>query len=122
MGIKDHVTNLRKRPEGEKKRIALAYSGAVTGMVFVVWLSVLLPRSYERTMGPSTTNLQASTFSAGQEIQKQYGDLEQEFKQAKEQFPEFSDPTAGGSSDINALMNGATSTETRTETQYNFGY
>ncbi len=40
-----YISGLRKKPDHHKRRFALLASGAVTGMIFIAWLSVLLPQN-----------------------------------------------------------------------------
>jgi cytoskeletal protein RodZ len=40
-----YISELRKKPDHHKRRFALLASGAITGMIFIAWLSVLLPQN-----------------------------------------------------------------------------
>jgi hypothetical protein len=41
--MQKYIENLRNKPEHHRKRVTLGVSTLVTAVVFVVWLSVLLP-------------------------------------------------------------------------------
>lgn len=44
MGLIEIIENSRGRSVAAKKRVALGVAGSVTGVIFIVWLSVLFPR------------------------------------------------------------------------------
>jgi len=45
-----YIEELRKKPDHHKRRIALGVSTLVTGLIFVAWLSVLLPQGTNKTL------------------------------------------------------------------------
>ena len=125
MGVKSHITHLRNQPDHKKKRIALLYSGAVTGVIFIVWLSVLEPRGNGPAVADSQPSLEASSFAADtSDIQKQFTDIKQQFSNTEQQFQTVGQQaaagSAGGSADASSTNNGTNSGAS--QPTYDFGY
>ena len=62
-----YIEKLRGKPERVKKQIAFLFSFAVTGIIFVVWLSFIYPDFRHSQSAKDTTNT-ASPVSAFSDI------------------------------------------------------
>ncbi len=94
-----YIEELRSKPDHHKRRIALGISTIVTGLIFVGWLSVLLPQGANNTLAqnqnepkgetPLTTlkNSVAQVFEAMRGIGDDANslNLEEEYNRMKEQ-------------------------------------
>lgn len=89
MGIVKHVENLRQRPEHERRRIALAYSGGMTAVIFLVWLTVLFPAGYERRVAQRPAADPGMTESIGGAINTAYTNINGNYRQMAEGFDPF---------------------------------
>jgi len=51
-----YISELRKKPDHHKRRFALAAAGAITGMIFIAWVSVLLPQNTKRVIAEDSSS------------------------------------------------------------------
>ena len=49
-----YIQNLRHKSDHHKRRFALAASGAITAMIFMAWVSVLLPQTTNQRVAEAT--------------------------------------------------------------------
>jgi cytoskeletal protein RodZ len=59
--MENYLNRLRNKPDHHKRRIALGLSVFFTGLIFVVWLSVLLPQNASRVVAQSGTETKGET-------------------------------------------------------------
>jgi cytoskeletal protein RodZ len=110
MGITHHIHELRKKPHHQKKRIALVYSGVATGAIFIVWLSVLLPRNIQHNLAvkPAGSNGAASSLSQiGSQAQQDYSAAQATLNAAASQFNGSGQTAAAG----NAAISGSAASD-----------
>lgn len=107
-----YIEKLREKPDSTKKRVAFLGAFMVSGIIFVVWLSVLYPswRNQERKE-EAASKIEPSPLSgfAGN-ISQGFSSMRGEFSKIKESMSFFADFQSASSSVIEA-----TSTQTLTE-------
>lgn len=104
--IVEHIENMKERPEHVKRRFALFASGTVTALIFIVWLSVLLPRGVNQELAKKTDNGPL----VPPEVAQAVGNLKEEVGEARDQWNEFSASQAAAVASWNASTTGSTST------------
>ena len=59
-----HLEQLRKRPDHHKRRIAFGISAFITSLIFVVWLSVLLPKNASEIVAKEKPSNEVTPFDS----------------------------------------------------------
>ncbi len=56
-----YVESLRRKPDHHKQRVAVLGAGAVTGLIFLGWLSVILPSNTSQIVATSNEAVETSS-------------------------------------------------------------
>lgn len=117
MGIQNHIEDLRQRPDHEKRRYALAYSTALTALVFVVWLSVLFPQG-----GPKIADDGQRAGEYAEEFSNAFTGARAEYEQAKQAVSDSVGSFGGQQAAAGAALGAEAPTSTEARPAYDFGY
>ncbi|HVS80048.1 MAG TPA: hypothetical protein VHF05_03630 [Candidatus Paceibacterota bacterium] len=138
MGIKRHIEDLRKEPPHVQRRYSLLYSGLVTGAIFIVWLSVLLPQGLRHDAAEASKSAAGENLAAvGSALQNGYDNAAQDMEAASAGNSDNSDISGDSANSYSAgtgLMgslppqtaadatDSAADSASAPQKQYDFGY
>jgi hypothetical protein len=106
-----YIEQLRNKPDHHKRRVALLASGAITGLIFFAWLSVILPSNTSQIVADSSQSQGVSEADNNTPIETLKRSTAQVFDAIKVLFQK----TATSASNVN-LEDNYTKMKTQVET------